>query len=402
MRHSPARHRVALGLALLGAALSAVTLVVHQRLAGDGDYTSFCNLGPVVNCDAVLGSRYAVLLGVPVAALGLAAFLAGTLLALPGIRREGDGGLADLLLIGLASASIGFSGVLAVAMASLGKLCLLCLSMDLTTLAWFASVLPLASRPATGGEVGWWRGRSAARAMMAGALVVAIAGGTWAATRAPASAQTVDDVRARAPRFFAWYTQRPIVPTGELAGPDCHRKGATDATVAIVEFSDFQCPYCVQAFRDLHELVRSRPDVSIVFRHFPLDASCNTQVQHTIHPDACLAACAAECAGQQGRFWEYHDVLFENHEHLERESLFRYAREMQLDLAAFRTCLDDPKTRERIAQDVAAASKVGVTSTPTIFFNGRAIEGALDRPYYDYALIIEEQAAHAHRGEDAG
>jgi protein-disulfide isomerase len=99
------------------------------------------------------------------------------------------------------------------------------------------------------------------------------------------------------------------------------------------------------------------------------------------------------------RFWEYHDVLFENNEHLERESLLRYAQDLDLDLAAFRACLDDPATMARIGEDIAAASRVGVTSTPTIFFNGRTIEGALDRNYYDYAFIIER---HGQRPGGAG
>jgi hypothetical protein len=110
----------------------------------------------------------------------------------------------------------------------------------------------------------------------------------------------------------------------------------------------------MQAWRDLRDLVRSRPDVSLAFRHFPLDTSCNPHLQHSMHPDACLAACAAECAAQQGRFWEYHDVLFANHEHLERDNLFRFARELGLDIPRFRTCLDDPATKERVVADVDA------------------------------------------------
>jgi len=399
MHPGPARHRIAAGVALAGVAISALTLVVHQRVAAGSGYVSFCNFGGIVNCDAVLGSRYAVFLGVPVAAWGLAAFVAGVVLALPGASGATTGGLADLLLLGLASASVGFALVLAVAMASIGNVCLLCIGTDVAVLAWFATVLPLASRFDASASAGWWRGRAAARGIAAAALVVAIAGGTLAAVRGPGAVLTVDDVKARDPKFYSWYTQLPVRPLGELADRDCHREGDPDAKVAIVEFSDFQCPFCVQAFRDLRRLVRGRRDVSLVFRHFPLDATCNVHVKRTLHPDACLAACAAECAGRQGRFWQYHDVLFENNEHLDRESLFRYARELGLDLGAFRVCLDDPATLARVGEDVAAASRVGVTSTPTIFFNGRTIEGALDRNYYDYAFIIER---HGERPGGAG
>ena len=400
MRPSPTRHRLALVVALLGATLSAVTLIVHERLAGGGGYTSFCNFGGVVNCDAVLGSRYSTLLGIPVAGWGLAAFLVGAAAAVPGALGGRSGGLADLLLLGLASGSLGFALVLAVAMGSLRRVCLLCLGLDVTVAAWLITVAPLASGFEVNTGSGWWRRRAAARAMAAAGLVIAIAGGTWAAVRGPGAVTSVADVRARDPKFYQWYTRLPVRPIGELITADCHRKGEPDARVAIVEFSDFQCPYCVQAFRDLRDLVRTRSEVSLVFRHYPLDATCNVHVTRSLHPDACLAACAAECAGRQSRFWEYHDVLFENNEHLDRESLFRYARDMQLDLGAFRTCLDDPATRARIGEDVEAGKRAGITSTPTIFFNGRTIEGALERLYYDYALIIEKQTEHGH-GEGA-
>src|SRR5436309_2315031 len=290
MPPSPTRHRLALALALAGIALSALALDVHRRLAAGSGYTSFCNLGGAVNCDVVLGSRYSVVLGVAVPAWGIAGFAAGAALALPGALAASAGGLADLLLLGLASASLGFALVL----------------------------------------------------------------------------------------------------------------GGTMMALAIVVFSDFQCPFCVQAFRDLHELVRSRADVSLVFRHFPLDASCNRHVKGSLHPAACLAACAAECAARQERFWEYHDVLFENNEHLERESLLRYARELGLDLTAFASCLDDPATLARVGEDVEAGARVGVNATPTLFFNGRAIAEALpDRIHYDYALIIEQHAGQARSPQGA-
>jgi protein-disulfide isomerase/uncharacterized membrane protein len=402
MRPSPTRHRIALGVALLGVALSTLTLVVHQRLAEGSGYTSFCNFGGVVNCDVVLGSRYAVILGVPVAGWGLAAFLLGALAALPGALGRTTGGLADLLLLGLASGGLGFALVLVVAMTSLGHVCLLCLGLDVVVATWFLTVAPLASGFDATTRSGWWRRRAVARAMAAAGLVVAVAGGTWAAVHAPASVTSLAEVRAQDPKFYDWYTNLPVRPIGDLVTDDCPRKGSPGASVAIVEFSDFQCPFCVQAFRDLRDLVRGRQDVSLVFRHYPLDAACNANVRQSMHPDACLAACAAECARRQGRFWEYHDVLFENNEHLERDSLFRYAREMDLDLVAFRSCLDDPATRARIGEDVEAGRRAGVSSTPTIFFNGRAIEGALDRGlYYDYALIIEQHLGHGHGGEGA-
>ena len=389
MRFSPARHRLALATALVGVALSTLTLVVHQRI-GAG-YTSFCNLGEVVNCDAVLGSRYGHLLGISVAAWGLAAFAIGLLLALPGALGWTTAGLADLGLLGLVSGSLGFACVLAVAaLGVLHRVCLLCLGLDLVILVWFVTVLPLATRfePATVAE--WWRRRTMARSIAAAAALLAIAGGTWAAVRAPESLITVAEVREKAPRFYTWYTHLPVRAVADLTEGATHTRGPATSPLLIVAFSDFQCPYCVRAFRDLRDLIHDHPDIRLVFRHFPLDPSCNGHVTRSVHPNACLAAIAAECAAQQDRFWEYHDLLFENNEHLERESLFGYARDLHLDIPTFRTCLDEPATRTRIGADVEAGARMGVASTPTLFINGRAVEGALERPYYDYALIIEQ------------
>jgi protein-disulfide isomerase len=401
MRSGSTRHRVALLVALLGVALSVITLGVHNRLASDPGYTSFCDLGGIVDCDAVLGSRYSAVLGIPVAGLALAAFGLGVLLALPGAFGSSLAAIADLLLVPLVAASLGFSAVLAVIMASIGKLCLLCLTTDALVLAWFITVVPLAAAAKDDPRAAWWRQRRAAQAFVAAALLVAVAGGTWAALSEPPSARTVAEVQARDPKFYNWYTKLPVRSTEALITGDCHREGEPGAPVSIVEFSDFQCPFCVQAYRDLRRLIRSRSDVSLVFRHFPLDNTCNPNVQRSLHPNACLAACAAECASQQGRFWEYHDRLFENNERLERDGLFRYAREVQLDIAAFRTCLDDPATRARVGEDIESGSKLGVTSTPTLFINGRMVEGALERLYYDYALIIEQHNRHGHRVEGA-
>lgn len=111
---------------------------------------------------------------------------------------------------------------------------------------------------------------------------------------------------------------------------------------------------------------------------------------------ACLAACAAECAGRQGKFWEYHDLLFHNQTALAREHLFGFARDLELDVGRFRACLDDPATLDVIRGDVRAGDALGVKSTPTIFINGRRIEGALERQYYDYAITIETEHPATH------
>jgi len=393
MPPSPTRHRVAVVLALVGVAVSVLTFYVTRQLASVDGYTSFCNLGGVINCDTVLSSRWGRFLGLPVPLWAMAVFALGVLLALPGASGAATVGFADLALIALASGSLGFALVLAgVSAFKLHAACLLCITLYAIIIAWFVTVVPLARRFQASERTPLLERRTSAHAAAVAGLLVAVAAGSVEALRGPASAETVADVKAADPKFFDLYSKLPIVDKTDVVGPASHVKGNPDAPVTIVEFSDFECPACGHAFGDLHELLRSRPDVKLVFRHYPLDSTCNERVQQQLHPDACRAAAAAECAGKLGRFREYHDKLFENQKALDRDSLFRYARELELDIPAFRACLDDPTTMDSITADVAAGTRLGIESTPTLFINGRRVQGALDRPYYDYALVIEKDA----------
>jgi protein-disulfide isomerase/uncharacterized membrane protein len=388
MPASPTRHRVALAIALLGVVVSAYTLYVEHRLATSPGWTSFvCNLGGAASCDSVLTSRWGTLLEVPLPVWAIVAFAVGAVLAVPGAVLGIAGGLADWLLLGLVASSLGFAVVMAaIAAFVLRAVCPLCISLYLVILAWFVTVVPLA-RGFSGAPSAWLRRRNASRGAIFGGFLVALLGGTlWAV--APESTG-ID------PAFATYYRGLPTVPVAEITRGG-HAKGPAEAAVTIVEFSDFQCPACLQADRDLSDLTQARGDVRLVVRHFPLDARCTDGVTRGIHPDACLAACAAECAGDQGRFWDYHDRLFENQSTLARDNLFRFARELQLDVSAFRSCLDDPATLERVRQDVARASAHDVKSTPTLFINGRRVEGALERRYYDYVISIERGATPSH------
>jgi len=392
MTQRSTRHRFALVVALVGIAVSGVIVWVDRRLATETGYTSFCNLGGVVNCDAVLASRYGKMFDVPIAVWAMAAFAAGAIAAVPGAFLGITGGLADLALIALASGALGFSAVLAGVMAfALQRACLLCLSLDLVVIVWFVTVLPLVRNFDVAAHVGLLRRRAVAYLVAGVALATALAGGTLAAVRTPPPVTTAADVFAHDPDFAKQYDQLPTVSPASVMRADSPAKGRANAPVTIVEFSDFQCPACGQAFRDLHELLQRRSDVRLVFRNFPLDSSCNEAMPRALHPDACNAAIAAQCAGRQNRFWEYHDVLFENQRTLDRDSLFRYARDLGLDIPTFRACLDDPSVRALIADDVRAGIAAGVESTPTLFINGRRVNGALERSYYDYALVLEQE-----------
>jgi protein-disulfide isomerase len=392
MSSSSTRHRVALVIAFLGVAVSGAALYESIQLATLPGHSAFCTLGGVIDCDVVLSSRYGTFLGVPVGAWALVVFALGMVAALPGAWHGVAGGAADLLLIALASGAVGFSAVLAGVMAFvLRHVCLLCLALDVVVVAWAVTVLPLARNFAASTNVGWLRRRTAAHATAVAAVAAALLSGALSAAYTPPPAASAAEIESREPEFARRYLELPTVPLATILRADAAAKGRSDAPVTIVEFSDFQCPACGQAFRDLHEVLARRSDIRLVFRNFPLDSACNEAISRAMHPDACRAAIAAECARQQNRFWEYHDRLFENQRTLDRESLFRYAREVGLDIPAFRACLDDPATEARIEEDVRAGIAAGIQSTPTLFINGRRIDGALEHPYYDYALVLEQE-----------
>jgi protein-disulfide isomerase len=159
--------------------------------------------------------------------------------------------------------------------------------------------------------------------------------------------------------------------------------GNAKAPVTIVEFSDFQCPFCLRAAPTLKRLRETYGDkVRIVWKDFPL-----TQ----IHPQAFKAAEAGHCAADQGKFWEFHDKMFGNQQALQPEFLKQYAKDAGMDGSTFETCLDSSKYAERVRDSVAAGSALGVSSTPTVFVNGRMLEGA--QPYEVFAAVIDEELA---------
>jgi protein-disulfide isomerase len=141
-----------------------------------------------------------------------------------------------------------------------------------------------------------------------------------------------------------------------------HQIGAPHAPVTVVEYGDFECPNCKQAAPAARMLLRRFPDqVQLVFRHFPLE---------DVHPHALLAAETAECAGAQGKFWEMHDVLFENQLHLDIRHLRRYVENLDLDLARYTAELDDHIYLQKVRENLDSGRRSGVRGTPGFFVNG--------------------------------
>ena len=203
------------------------------------------------------------------------------------------------------------------------------------------------------------------------ALEAKIEEGIKAAPAAPQGKQQPQQPRPNQPDPTATYK----VPVG-----DAHTKGSDEALVTIVEWSDFQCPYCSRVTPTIKQIAEQYGDeVRVAFKHNPLG----------FHPRAKPAALAAEAAGKQGKFWEMHDKLFENQRELKKDKLVEYAQAIGLDMKAFEADLESDAIKAMVEADKALAAKVGARGTPNFMINGKQVSGA--RPFDSFKEVIDAE-----------
>jgi NhaA family Na+:H+ antiporter len=159
-----------------------------------------------------------------------------------------------------------------------------------------------------------------------------------------------------------------------------HVRGAVDGRVTLVEYGDFQCPYCGDAYPVVHELLKSYDWLRFVFRHMPLS---------DLHPRAPAAAEAAEAAGAQGHFWDMHDRLFEHQHALDDEQLREHAAALGLDVERFDRELREGVHTERVEEDLRSGAQSGIPSTPGFFVNGAIHLGSANEP--ELRRVIEAE-----------
>jgi protein-disulfide isomerase len=175
-------------------------------------------------------------------------------------------------------------------------------------------------------------------------------------------------------------TETPVVPVKIDLG-NSPVWGNPDAKVTIVEYSDFQCIFCEQFFTQTYPQIKQDygDRILFVFKHFPIAS---------IHPDAERAANAAECAHEQGKFWEYHDTLFSNQDDLSRAALIKDATTAGItDMTTFTQCVDSGKYAATVQADEAQGISIGVNGTPSFFINGMALVGA--QPYAVFKSALD-------------
>jgi protein-disulfide isomerase/plastocyanin len=202
--------------------------------------------------------------------------------------------------------------------------------------------------------------------------------------------QTVDSYITKDGSLFfpqGFETVESVAEAVEVSMDDDAVKGDVNAPVTIIEFSDFECPFCGKYVAETYpQIVKDYIEtgkVKYVFRDFPLD----------FHPSAQKAAEAAECAGEQGKYWEMHDVLFENQDALGVDTLKMYAVSLGLDTVEFDNCLDSGAMAEEVLADLADGQAYGVSGTPGFFINGKLLSGA--QPFEAFKQEIEAALVEA-------
>lgn len=173
-------------------------------------------------------------------------------------------------------------------------------------------------------------------------------------------------------------SQKPAVEEFKITKDD-HIRGNFNAPITLVEFSDFECPFCGRHFPTLNKILSDyKGKVRLVYKHFPL----------SFHPNSQKAAEASECASEQGKFWEYHDKIFENQASgLSLDKFKQWAKDLGLDTQQFNACLDSGKYAQKVQTDYQEGLQKGVNGTPVTFINGQLVSGAL--PYESFKQIID-------------
>ncbi len=372
---------ITLFLLVLACLLSAYLTYDHYQLMKGEDFQSICTINSYLNCDAVNTSRFSELFGFPIASWGLAYYLFSLVLIMMAINSSHVRREVGFILLPLQVLSIGTSIFLIIVSVSLIKaLCLFCTALHVI------HILLLITTFCALKDYCWpvsqaFKKVHRTRLFQLPALGLLILGITLAI------AATQDEELPFQNQIFEerYASQTPIeIPDGEspVLGSSLQ-----DAKIQLVEFSDFECPFCGIQAKLLHGLFRKfGSEIRFVFKNYPLDMSCNPDMKNPMHQQSCKAARAAWCANRQGKFDVFHMKLFHNQKEISDAKMRQWAEESQLDLPTFEVCLGSQEAFDAVLRDIELARSLKVNSTPTFFIDGRKMPGLVTEQTIQYLL----------------
>lgn len=422
-RSKPSPVWIVLSLALIsiGLVVSYHLLTIHFVLIEDSSYRGdvcFTVFGK--SCSETLQGNFSSFLRIPTAGWGLVYFASlATLLLLGWTMGEGFAFEASLAAFVLSVAgglgSVALTAVMLTGLASLCPLCLVIHSVNLLLVYPLRRVAGRSGREAFSGVLGAFRyifgakveDEDRARWKVLGLMtsgLVAVMLYQWVYVRS-------ELVKANVLIREASAAERPKLDVledfekaeiFELAyRPDDPVRGLADAAVTLTMFSDFQCPACAKFEKTVTSLLESYPgSLRVVFKHYPLDGKCNSAVEGEFHAQACPAAEASEAARIQGKFWEFHDLLFAREDGADMiQAIDEIAAEIGLDLERFSADRASLEVGTRIREDIAQGIEVGVHGTPWIYINGRVAQSI---GLGNLRKLIDREIEHAGRSHDPG
>ncbi len=329
---------------------------------------AICNVDEVFNCDLVNRSEWSEIRGVPIAYLGAAFYLGAALVALYATPSRASFKNGPHLLALGGGLSVAYSLFLVWASTQVGAWCLLCVSLyGLNALILVAGALWVRQSgvPLGDGLKAVLFAREEKSLTVLGIVLVA---GVIFGRQANKSEGTTPEASTSgggAPPIsvFVGPSEIGLDGTEPVLGNPSGR-------IVVVEFADFECPFCGIVAPDLHDLASASPDIKILFKNYPLDNACNPNIKRVFHKESCAAAKAGECARQQGRFWELNRLMFLNQEALDADALTFMGAQVGLDKATFEACRASEETTLAVQQDIASATAIGIDGTPSIFVRG--------------------------------
>lgn len=358
--------------AVLGIIVSGVSISEYFHIHTKGlEEASFCAINEVVNCDIVNASSYATLLGIPTAGWGLFFYITVGVIALYVRASREPKEVAGGFVLAMALAAILWTLRMAyVSTFILHAVCIVCIAQYILNLFLLIASL-FVSRLSFKERFPKIFGKKIIPHVVTTAIIFGIGYVfTLSAVKNAAARQMNIDV----PSMVNDHFKQSLYNIKSEDLKDKPTWGSKDAPITIVEFSDFQCPFCrLAAFNIKPYLYEFRDKVKFAFLNYPLDNSCNQYVQTPMHQNACLAARAAICADQKGKFWEYHDGVFKNQQKISRELLVKLATDNGMEKAWFEQCMDSEESLNRVKEDVEIGHRIYIAGTPSVFINQRQL-----------------------------
>jgi protein-disulfide isomerase/uncharacterized membrane protein len=369
---------------LIGLLLSLELVRLHFEAVSNPARHSYCSVSSTVSCDAVTRSKYSVVFGVPLAMWGVFGYAAVALAAVRGLRRPSGAAVA------LLSTLTSFLLVVTVLLAAISHFlihawCLLCIGTYVVNVtAAVVSFFLLAQQGARASYSALLeqcvkeRGRAVVIVGLSGSAALALMYLFPPAHASDAVLAPKSKASVAAPEGSAAATEPSVEPIPPLP-PGARIEhgvtsdglpwiGAENPVLTITEFFDYECSHCKLAFRGLHEVLALNPDrLRLVVRHFPLDRSCNRSMRSRVYEHSCSYAKLANCAGEQKRFWEAHEYLFDSSGSVVDPKTF--AKDLKLNAKLLEACMG--KDNEALSRDIEAGIALDLHGTPVFIVDGK-------------------------------